>query len=132
MSKKFTAGLLLGGATTYLTWKNLSPEQKQRLRAKLQRGWYETMDAATDYAMDFLDWTDSLVSDYHWAASEKWAAAADQVKQQADRVADHFSNADFDEETAEIRDALKREKDNDVDGDDDEDIVIDMDHNDQK
>lgn len=129
MGKKFATGLLIGGATAFFTWKSLSEEKKQRLRSKVQRGWDETMDAATDYAMDFLDWADGVAADYQLAANEKWAAAKEQVKQQADRVADHFSNEDFDEETAEIRDALSDAKDSDGSQDD---IVIDMDHDDSQ
>lgn len=129
MSKKFAAGLLIGGATAFLTWQNMSDKKKRQLRGKIQRGWYETMDAATSYAMDFLDWTDGMVADYQLTANEKWATAKERVKEQADRVADHFSNADFDEETAEIRDQLAREKAAD---DDQDDIVIDMDNDDSQ
>ncbi|WP_295746573.1 YtxH domain-containing protein [uncultured Limosilactobacillus sp.] len=125
MGKKFATGLLIGGATAFLTWKSLSTEKKQRLRSQVQRGWGETMDVATDYAMDFLDWADGVAADYQLAANEKWAAAKAQVKQQANRVADHFSNEDFDEETAEIRDALSNAKDS---HDNQDDIVIDMKH----
>ena len=129
MGKKFATGLLIGGATALLTWKSLSREKKQRLSSQLQRGWDETMDAATNYAMDFLDWADGVAADSQLAANEKWASAKAQVKQQADRVADHFSNEDFDEETAEIRDALSNAKDS---GEGQDDIVIDMDHDDDR
>ena len=44
-------------------------------------------------------------------------------------MADHFSNEDFDEETAEIRDALSNAKDS---GEGQDDIVIDMDHDDDR
>lgn len=130
MGKKFAAGLLIGGATAFLTWISLSDEKKQRLSKKVRRGWDDTMDAATNYAMDFLDWSDGAVADCQLAANEKWQAAKEQVKQQADRVADHFTNDDFDEETAEIRDALSNEKSNN-DDEKQEDIVINMDKEDQ-
>lgn len=48
--------------------------------------------------------------------------AVEKVKSGSDKVADHFTNDQFDEQTAEIRDELAHQQDQD-DGDDD--IIID-------
>ncbi|WP_367341926.1 hypothetical protein [Limosilactobacillus sp.] len=125
MNKKFTAGLLLGAGSAYLGWRSLTPEQRQHLARKFQRGWYEAVDTATDFALESFDLASVALDKYRMASGGKWQSVADAVKDRADQVADHFTNADFDEETAAIRDELQRAKRADDSSDDD--IVINLD-----
>lgn len=124
MNKKFAAGLLLGAGSAYLGWRSLTPEQRQHLAHKLQRGWYEAVDTATDFALESFDLANVAFDKYRMASGGKWQSIADAVKDGADQVADHFTNADFDEETAAIRDELQRAKHDD---DSSDDIVINLD-----
>lgn len=124
MNKKFTVGLLLGAGSAYLGWRSLTAEQREQLARKLQRGWYEAINTATDFALDSFDLANVALDKYRSVSDNKWQSVADAVKDRADQVADHFTNADFDEETAAIRDELKRAKQAD---DNDDDIVINLD-----
>lgn len=126
MNQKFMAGLLIGAGTAYLGWRSLNAKQRQQLAKKLQRGWYEAVNTATDFALDSVDLVSVAADKYHQASEDKWQSVADAVKDRADSVADHFTNADFDEETAAIRDELARAKHSDGEGAED-DIVIDLD-----
>lgn len=56
-------------------------------------------------------------------AVDKVGSAYEALKAGSDKVADHFTNDHFDEQTSEIRDELARQKD--ADTDDEDDIVID-------
>lgn len=124
MNKKFTVGLLLGAGSAYLGWRSLTAEQREQLARKMQRGWYEATNTATDFALDSFDLANVALDKYRSVSDNKWQSVADVVKDRADQVADHFTNADFDEETAAIRDELKRAKQAD---DNDDDIVINLD-----
>lgn len=124
MNKKFTVGLLLGAGSAYLGWRSLTAEQREQLARKLQHGWYEAINTATDFALDSFDLANVAIDKYRSVSGNKWQSVADAVKDRADQVADHFTNADFDEETAAIRDELKRAKQAD---DNDDDIVINLD-----
>ena len=123
MAKKFLSGMLIGGLTATAAWRSMDPQKKEQFKEWLQEKSLDVKDWATDYALDFLDATDNLMANHpEWARRvHDWSQFA---KHEGDHLADHFMSDDFDEQTADLRDSLAREKDQDSQNDDD-DIIID-------
>ena len=119
MSKNLLLGTILGGAATYVAWKCLSDKQKNDIKKNVGSYVTEVADASTDYALNALDIIDEKLAEHD--ASEKlndlsnrFNKTADKVKDKASHVVDHFTNDDFDKETAEIRQQLANNADPDI------------------
>lgn len=119
MSKNLLLGTILGGAATYVVWKCLSDKQKNDIKKNVNSYVNEVADASTDYALNALDIIDEKLAEHD--ASEKlddlssrFSKTADKVKSKANHVVDHFTNDDFDKETAEIRQQLAKSADPDI------------------
>ena len=119
MSKNLLLGTILGGAATYVAWKCLSDKQKNNIKKNVDSCVTEVADASTDYALNALDIIDEKLAEHD--ASEKlsnlssrFTKTADKVKDKASHVVDHFTNDDFDKETAEIRQQLTKNADPDI------------------
>lgn len=123
MAKKFLSGMLIGGFTATAAWRSLDPQKKAQFKEWLQEKSLDVKDWATDYALHVLDATDNLMANHpEWADRvNDWSKFA---KHEGDHIADHFMSDDFDEQTADLRDSLAREKSKDGQNDDD-DIIID-------
>ena len=119
MSKNLLLGTILGGAATYVVWKCLSDKQKNDIKKNVNSYVNEVADASTNYALNALDIIDEKLAEHD--ASEKlddlssrFSKTADKVKSKANHVVDHFTNDDFDKETAEIRQQLAKSADPDI------------------
>ncbi|MBM6940181.1 hypothetical protein [Limosilactobacillus coleohominis] len=121
MGKKFLAGLTLGSLAGLAAWTSLDDKQQSLIKAKVKATAFETMDVVTDYALNALDIADAMVHDYGENAVDKMSDITDLVKNKKDEFAGHFVSDNFDEETADLRAALKDAKD-----DDNDDILIDQ------
>lgn len=118
MAKKFLAGVALGSLAGLAAWKSLDEKQQAHIKAKVKDSVYTAMDVVTDYTLDALDIADTMIHDYGVSAAEKMDNFSNVVKDKKDSVSNHFVSDNFDQETADLRDALQQEHDND-------DIVID-------
>lgn len=127
MGKKFLTGLTLGSLAGLAAWSSLDDKQQQLIKAKVKATAFETMDVVTDYALNALDIADAMVHDYGEDAVDKMNGLSDIVKNKKEQFTSHFVSDNFDEETADLRAALKDAKD---DGNDD--IVIDQTQDDNK
>lgn len=125
MGKKFVTGLALGSLAGLAAWSSLDEEQQKRLKAKVRASVYEGMDVVTDYALNALDIADTMVHDYGEGTADKVSDWAQKVKDKKDHLTDHFVSDDFDEQTADIREALQN-----AHNDDSDDIIIDRTHED--
>lgn len=128
MAKKFLTGLTLGSLAGLAAWSSLDEKQQNLIKAKVKVTAFETMDIVTDYALNALDIADAMVHDYGENAVDKMSDLTDVVKNKKDKLASHFVSDNFDEETADLRNALKDAKNND----DNDDIVIDQTQTDNK
>ncbi len=132
MSKKLFFGALLGSAMTGAAWLSLPDKKKKDLKTQLRQRTGAVMDAATDYALDALDIVDAKLAESEMDDKfNRFTDGAKKVKkaatEKAGQVADHLTNDDFDEQTADIRAELAAANHPD-DNDDpvvDDDIVID-------
>ncbi|MDF9444209.1 hypothetical protein P5Z58_03520 [Limosilactobacillus mucosae] len=133
MTKKVLAGFLVGGAAAFGAWQALSADKKKQIKQAVADKTHEAMDYATDYAINALDIADGMVQDAKEQAVDKFGdkfndladsvkKGADAVKKSADQAVDHFTNDDFDEQTAQIRDELAKAQ---ADSSNQDDIVID-------
>ena len=104
MTKKVLAGFLVGGAAAFGAWQSLSADKKKQIKQAVADKTHDAVDYATDYAINALDLADGMVQD---------------VKDQA---VNHFTNDDFDEQTAQIREELAKAQ---SDTSSQDDIVID-------
>ena len=128
MAKKFLTGLTLGSLAGLVAWSSLDEKQQNLIKAKVKVTAFETMDIVTDYALNALDIADAMVHDYGENAVDKMSDLTDVVKNKKDQLASHFVSDNFDEETADLRNALKDARNND----DNDDIVIDQTQTDNK
>lgn len=132
MSKKLLIGALLGSVATATVWKFMPNKKKAALKQQINDTATDLADRTTDYALDALDIVDAKLAEAE--ADDKFSGvldgvkgAKDKAKQTASHLADHLTNDDFDEETADIRQELANAAHPD-DNDDrvvDDDIVID-------
>ncbi len=133
MTKKVLAGFLVGGAAAFGAWQALSADKKKQIKQAVADKTHEAMDYATDYAINALDIADGMVQDAKEQAVDKFGdkfndladsvkKGADAVKKSADQAVDHFTNDNFDEQTAQIRDELAKAQ---ADSSNQDDIVID-------
>ncbi|MEY8442339.1 hypothetical protein AALA17_06845 [Lactobacillaceae bacterium 24-114] len=125
MSKNLLIGALLGGTATYVAWKLLSEEQREKIKANLSECTTEVVDNATDYALNALDIVDEKLAEREAQTDEqldnlsaRFNKATDKVKDKAGKMVDRFTNDDFDKQTENIRQQLAKNKK-------DEDIIID-------
>ena len=122
--KKGLAGLVVGGAVAFVAYRSLSESRKEQLRQTARQTWTDLKENAIDYALlaedtaeEFLDNAD----DYKESFQEKVQNTSDKLSTKKDKALSHFSNDNFDEQTASIREQLSsvtREQP-------EEDIVID-------
>lgn len=125
MGKKFIGGLLAGGLAASAVWKSLDPEKKQQLADWANEKKLDVQDWASEYALEALDAVDNMVSDHpEWA--DRLKGFSNLKKQESSHFADHFMSDNFDEQTADLRESLAREKANDDSADD---IIIDKTEN---
>lgn len=122
MGKKFVVGLALGSLASLTAWSSLDQEQQKKIKAKVRANVYRGMDVATDYTLDALDIADTMMHDYGQGVTDKFNDWVQSVKEHRNNLADHFVSDDFDQQTADIRDALQKAG-NDDSGDD---IIIDQ------
>lgn len=125
MSKNLLIGALLGGTATYVAWKLLSEEQREKIKANLSECTTEVVDNATDYALNALDIVDEKLAERETQTDEqldnlsaRFNKVTDKVKDKAGKMVDRFTNDDFDKQTENIRQQLAKNKK-------DEDIIID-------
>lgn len=129
MTKKVLAGFLVGGAAAFGAWQSLSADKKKQIKQAVAD---KTHDAV-DYAINALDLADGMVQDVKEQAVDKFGdkfsdlagsvkKGADTVKKSADQAVNHFTNDDFDEQTAQIREELAKAQ---SDTSSQDDIVID-------
>lgn len=125
MSKNLLIGALLGGTATYVAWKLLSEEQREKIKANLSECTTEVVDNATDYALNALDIVDEKLAEREAQTDEqldnlsaRFNKVTDKVKDKAGKMVDRFTNDDFDKQTENIRQQLAKNKK-------DEDIIID-------
>ena len=122
MTKKVLAGFLVGGAAAFGAWQALSADKKKQIK-----------QAVADKTHDALDLADGMVQDVKEQAVDKFGdkfsdlagsvkKGADTVKKSADQAVNHFTNDDFDEQTAQIREELAKAQ---SDTSSQDDIVID-------
>lgn len=135
MAKKLLAGFLVGGAAAFGAWQALDANKKKQIKQTIADKTHEATDYATDYAINALDLADGMVHDFKSQAVDKFGDKFDDlsnavkkgagtVKKSADQAVNHFTNDDFDEQTAEIREELANAKKSF--NDDQDDIVIDQ------
>lgn len=127
MSKKLFTGILLGGAATYMAWQKMAPAKKAALKQSINEKFNQVADYVTDYTLDALDIVDDMTNGS--SLNDKVSGAADavnnvtgKVKDKASQVVNHMTNDDFDQQTADIREELAKNKET---GTADDDIVID-------
>lgn len=121
--KKFMTGALLGGLGAVATWHALDKQKQQKLQKKVQTMVKDGEDYLTDYALTTLDALDGIVGDYGPAATEKLRALKQTLKDQVKLGNRQLDRETFDEQTAELREALKAAKEDGTKGGD---IVIDQ------
>lgn len=124
MSKKMLLGALIGGVATYAAWKKLPLEKQQQLRDQVADFGRDVADQATDYALEALDIVDEKLAEHDAnfdKASSAFDKARDIVKDGAGKAVNHFTDDDFDQQTADIRAKLAGQKNKN----NDDDIVID-------
>ncbi|WP_251547165.1 hypothetical protein [Limosilactobacillus caecicola] len=119
MGKKFLAGVTLGSLAGLAAWTSLKPQQQRELKEKVSATAYEALDFITDYSLNALDIADAMIHDY--GVSEKVANLKEKAHEKKTQLTDHFVSDDFDEQTANLRAALKKAKD-----DENDDIIIDQ------
>lgn len=124
--KKGLAGLVVGSAVAFVAYQSLSEARKTQLRQTARDTWEDLKENAIDYALiaedtagDFLDSAD----EYKETLQEKVQDAGDKLTAKKDQAVAHFSNDNFDEQTASIREQLSSASHDDED--DSDDIVID-------
>lgn len=133
MTKKVLAGFLVGGAAAFGAWQSLSADKKKQIKQAVADKTHDAVDCATDYAINALDLADGMVQDVKEQAVDKFGdkfsdlagsvkKGADTVKKSADQAVNHFTNDDFDEQTAQIREELAKAQ---SDTSSQDDIVID-------
>ncbi|MEO5285556.1 hypothetical protein [Limosilactobacillus allomucosae] len=140
MTKKVLAGFLVGGAAAFGAWQALSADKKKQIKQAVADKTHDAVDYATDYAINALDLADGMVQDVKEQAVDKFGdrfsdladsvkkgadtvkKSADTVKKSADQAVNHFTNDDFDEQTAQIREELAKAQ---SDNSSQDDIVID-------
>lgn len=125
MAKGFLIGLTLGGAAAVAAYYLLTDEQKEQLKQKARETKEDLREQVIDYALfaqdaatDLLDNADQYKED----AQEKVHSAGKKLKEHKEHVVDHFSNDNFEEQTASIREQLASAV---KDEDSSDDIVID-------
>lgn len=121
MGKKFLTGVAVGSLAGLAAWASLDEEQQKRIKEKVSDSVYNAMDVVTDYTLNALDIADAMLHDYGEGAANKVNDFKDAVSDQKNKFTNHFVSDDFDEQTADIREALKNAKD-----DDNDDIIIDQ------
>lgn len=119
MSKNLLLGTILGGTATYVAWKCLSDKQKNSIKKNVSSYITDLADVSTDYALNALDIVDEKLAEHDVSEtledlSNRFNKAADKVKGKANHVVDHFTNDDFDKETAEIRQQLANNPEPDI------------------
>lgn len=126
MTKKVLAGFLVGGAAAFGAWQSLSADKKKQIKQAVADKTHDAVDYATDYAINALDLADGMVQDVKEQAvdkfGDKFSDLAGSVKKGADQAVNHFTNDDFDEQTAQIREELAKAQ---SDTSSQDDIVID-------
>lgn len=129
MTKKVLAGFLVGGAAAFGAWQSLSADKKKQIKQAVADKTHDAVDYATDYAINALDLADGMVQDVKEQAVDKFGdlagsvkKGADTVKKSADQAVNNFTNDDFDEQTAQIREELAKAQ---SDTSSQDDIVID-------
>lgn len=122
MAKKFFAGLLAGGLAATAIWKSMDDSKKEQMKDLFNKKKLDAQDWASDYALELLDAVDNIMAN-HPEMADRLKSVSDFANKESNQFADHFMSDDFDQETAEIRDSLAREKDNE--NDDSDDIIID-------
>lgn len=130
MSKNLLLGTLLGGTATYVAWKCLSDKQRNSIKENISECLTDVADASTDYALNALDIIDEKLAEREANEdgsdlSSRFGKVAGKVKNKASQAVDHFTNEDFDQQTAEIRKQLA--KNNAA-----PDIIIDATNNDHQ
>ena len=125
MTKKLLFGALVGGAAAYLTWKKLPQEKQAQLQDQWQEMTHDIADQVTDYALNALDIVDEKLAEHDASlddatdkANEYFGKVRDAVKNGTEKAVSHFTDEDFDKQTADIRQEL-------ADAKKDDDIVID-------
>lgn len=121
MGKKFLTGIAFGSLAGLAVWASLDDQQQKRIKAKVSDSVYTAMDVVTDYTLNALDIADAMLHDYGEGAADKMSNLKAAVNDQKDRFTNHFVSDDFDEQTADIREALKNSH-----KDDNDDIIIDQ------
>lgn len=117
MGSKFFAGLAFGSLVAAGAWKSLSEDQKEKIASKVKRTVYKSLDVATDYSLEVLDVADNMVQDYKGSFNDKVAGITKKVNDSKQHLSDRFISDNFDEETANLRDALdsaRKDNDNDI------------------
>lgn len=127
MNKKLFTGILLGSAVTGAAWQLLDEDKKKAIRDAIDQKLSVAADLATNYALNALDIVDEKLAETEY--SDKFnnvtisvKNATDKAKQKADQLVDHLTNDDFDKQTADIREELANES---QENDDNSDILID-------
>lgn len=119
MSKNILLGAILGGTATYVAWKTLSAKQKESIKENISSCVTDFADASTDYALNALDIIDEKLAEHEASdkvsdLSSRFSEAADGVNNKASKVVDHFTNEDFDKQTADIRQQLTKSAEPDI------------------
>ncbi|BAP86022.1 hypothetical protein LOOC260_115120 [Paucilactobacillus hokkaidonensis JCM 18461] len=125
MAKGFLFGATLVGAAAVAAHYLLSDEQKDQLKQKVRETGSDLKEQVIDYALYAQDAADDFMGNadqYKQSAQEKVQSASEKLKDQKNQVVDHFSNDNFEEQTASIREQLASAVD---DKDTSDDIVID-------
>ncbi|WP_295729945.1 hypothetical protein [uncultured Limosilactobacillus sp.] len=121
MGKKFLTGIAFGSIAGLAAWASLDEKQQQQIKTKVSDSVYTAMDVVTDYTLNALDIADAMLHDYGDSAANKVNDFKDVVNDQKEKFTSHFVSDDFDEQTADIREALENSK-----NDDNDDIIIDQ------
>lgn len=121
--KKFITGALLGGLGAIATWTSIDQKKRQALQAKVQKAVHDGEDYLTEYALTTLDVLDGVAGDYGVTVSEKARALKERVKDRLQTGDERLDRQSFDQQTADLRRALKEAKEADGKG---HDIVIDQ------
>ena len=122
MSKKFVTGLALGSLVAVTAYKALGEDKRRALSQSVQGHFLDLVDHLTEYSLLALDVVDSKVGDYQDTASEKFDTVKDTLKDQVNKVGDHFTNDNFDAQTEQLRQTLAQAHQ----AAPEEDIVIDQ------
>ncbi|WP_461240318.1 hypothetical protein [Paucilactobacillus sp. N302-9] len=127
MSKGFWLGVSASAIAAAIAYQSLSEERKEQLAQTVRDTFDDLKDQVTDYAFfaeDLADDWRQTANDYKEDAQEMVTKTSDKFKEQKEKIADHFNNDDFEEQTASIRDQLASTAS--TDEDDSEDIIIDQ------